>query len=435
MNLLRKSIYWAVLVILIEASVRKYIFASPLVILVKYLFLLPLFFCAFKRPSLWYSAALLAITLPLLATIPSTDFIPYAVYDLISIFFLPVLFFCLSLSRSLFSSRSAQKLLYLVALIGLLNSTLVIIQSFVGPQHWLSQTVDQSFSVHAFGEALKAPGLAGTSSPYMSIAGLIALDVLRRLPNPKPLQKLILTSLIIIAISVVFNLTSRTYVFGIICYVMPRFLIPSLVNKRFDKSTLVFLVLPLTYYLLQTAAPEWGLTIFSANRAVDDFSTAADRLFAIPLLSLFSIDPFTIPLMDGVGLGYAVNNNPFADPFFAPLFCKMNSIGTEHEYERLICSFGGIGFLHILSRVVLAAIAVRNAINYLKPRYPASIASGWIFFSLALANGLLLRANDTATGTLLLLITLSASQSLMQLRGVGRSSRGYHLLSTNFCSQ
>jgi|LakMenEpi03Aug12_release.lakeMendotaPanAssembly.Ray.scaffolds.fasta_scaffold12338_8 hypothetical protein len=429
MTLLRKAILWTVLIILFEASVRKYILASPVLVLLKYIALVPLFVYAFKGPSARYSIALFAITLPLLATIPEPAFIPYAVYDLISIFYLPVILFCLSIARRIFPFQAARDLLRLIALIGFLNSILIILQSLVGPQHWLSQTVDQSFSIHAFGEALKAPGLAGTSSPYMSIAGLIALDVLLRAPISRREKRLIPFSQLLIAISVVFNLASRTYTFGILGYVLPRLLIPSLINKRFEKSALIFLLLPLAYYFFQSVAPELGLSIFKANRAVDDFSSASGRFYTIPLLSLLLINPFALPFVDGLGLGYAVNNNPLADISYTPHFCMVIGLGSEHEYERFICSFGAIGFLHILSRLVLAVISIRNALYYSNPRFPASIASGWLFFTLTLANGLLLRSNDTATGALLLLITLSASQSLLASREDERMHHAHHELS------
>jgi hypothetical protein len=413
MNQLRKGIFWAVLVILFEASIRKYIYASPLVVLVKYIALVPLFLFAFKRPSFLYSIAMVAITLPLVATIPSPSFIPYAAYDLIAIFFLPVMLFFLSSLRCLFSYESAQKLVFLIAIIGVLNSFLIILQSLVGPQHWLSQTVDQSFSVHAYGDALKAPGLAGTPSPYMSIAGLIALDVLPRTSLSRRVKRFIPFLQLLIAVSAVFNLASRSYALGIVVFLVPRLLIPSLINKKFDRSSLIFLLLPLAYYILQSSATEWGLTVFSANRTVNDFSTASSRLFAIPLLSLLTINPFNIPFIDGLGLGYAVNNNPLVDSLYIPSFCTDIGLGTEHEYERFICSFGAIGLLHIFSRLVLVSISIRNILFYLKPSFPASISSGWLFFSMTVANGLMLRANDTATGTLLLLIALSASQSLI----------------------
>ena len=419
MNRLRKGIFFAVLFILFEASIRKYIFSSPLIILVKYIFLAPLFFFAFKSTSARYSIFLFFITLPLLATIPSPSFIPYAVYDLVNIFYLPVLLFSLSLSKHLFSARSARKPLILIAIIGFLNSFLIILQSLVGPRHWLSQTVDQAFTVHAWGEAFKAPGLAGSASPYISIAGLIAVDVLSNSPISKRVKGILLFAQLLILISSIFNLTSRSYAIGIVAFLLARFLISSLVYKRFDIASFMIILLPFVYSLLQSIAPDWGLNIFLANRTVDDFGSAAPRLFDIPvldLISLFANNPLDIPFLDGVGLGYAVNNNPFADIYYTPPFCSEIGLGLEQEYERLFCSFGSISFLHILSRLVLAAICLRNALTSLKLRLPATISSGWFLFFVAMTNAASLRANDTATGLLLILIALSASQSLMSQR-------------------
>jgi hypothetical protein len=152
---------------------------------------------------------------------------------------------------------------------------------------------------------------------------------------------------------------------------------------------------------------------------VDDFNSAAPRLFAIPVLDIISKladNPLNIPFLDGVGLGYAVNNNPLADIYYTPPFCSEIGLGLESEYERFVCSFGAISFLHIFSRLVLGAICLRNALTSLKLRLPAPISSGWVLFSVAMINGATLRANDAATGLLLILIALSTSQSLMSQR-------------------
>jgi hypothetical protein len=422
MPLLFRSVLSAVLLIMLEATIRKFIYASPVVILAKYVVLLPLFLLAFKRLSLWYSISLLAISLPLLVTIPAISFVPYAVYDLVSIFYLPVILYLLTLEKVIFSTRIAYQILALVSLIGVFNSLLIILQSFLGPQHWLSQTVDQAFSAHAFGDAFKAPGLAGTSSPYMSIAGLIALDVLQMAIPKKRTFKLVPFAQLVIGVSVLFNLVSRTYTLGVVGYLIPRLLIPNIIRKKLDKNALVFLLIPLAYLFLRS---ELGLDIITTSRTFDDFDSASGRLFAFPIFSLLATNPFEIPFIGGVGLGYTINSNPLADPFYVPPFCSALGLGTEHEYERFICSFGAIGLFHIIARLALAAVALRNTLFFLKPSFPACIPAGWLFFLLTLVNGLLLRANDTASGTLLLLLSLNASQSLLYFKNQELQARNH----------
>jgi hypothetical protein len=409
----QKATISVLLIILLEASIRKYIFASPVIILVKYLFLAPLFFFSFKRGSRNASLVLIVITLPLLAAIPTYSFMPYAIYDLVSIFYLPVILYCFTLQTQLFTKKVATKILALISLIGFINSVLIILQSILGPQHWLSQTVDQAFSAHAFGDSLKAPGLAGTSSPFMSIGGLISLDVLASNISTKRPTRLIVLAQVLIVISVVFNLASRTYSFGILSYLVPRILIPLFAQGKLNKRIMPFLLLPILYSVLQANADEWGLTFLSANRTIDDFSSVADRLFGIPILLPVLVNPLDIPLLGGLGLGYTVNNNPLADPSYIPTFCRILGLGTEGEYERLICSFGAFGSLHIFSRLFLAVLALRKVLTLVKKKYPPSMPSGWLFFSLTLANGLLLKSNDTATGILLILLALSAAESLL----------------------
>jgi hypothetical protein len=391
---------------------RKFIYPSPLVILAKYIVLFPVFFFAFNKASRLASIMLLAITLPLLATIHSFPFIPYAIYDLIAIFYLPVLIFSIVLCRNPFEKASATKILSVIALIGIINSLLVIVQSLLGPQHWLSQTVDQSFTLHTWGAAFKAPGLAGTSSPYMSIAGLISLDILSKNLTSKKSKRLNASMQFLIILSSLFNLTSRTYSFGLLSYLVPFVLLPLFSRGLIKQRIILLLLLPLAYFVLQSNADEWGLPIFQANRSVDDFASAADRLIGLPILLPFTISPSDIPFIGGLGLGYTVNNNPLVDPSSVTPFCSSLGLGTEGEYERLICSFGFFGSLHILSRLFIALVALRRFVFHIQDNHPYSISSGWLVVALVLANGIQLKANDPAAGFLLILIALSASESL-----------------------
>ena len=390
----------------IEATLRKYIIATPLLIGLKYI---PLFW-SIRRRYLGLAFFVLSTCSLLLLTTASSS-LTGVLYDLLGLILVPFVLYLLA-SRSELVVGQSVPIVKASALLGSLNALLIIWQFFAGPNHFISQTVDQSFSQHVYGVGglfQKAPGIAAVSSPFISVAGLIALEKLRK-PNINKLKKysfILLQS--IIGVSPFFNLPSRTYFLGV--YLFFAFRLLAFLFSRRSLLARLKLLSPLIAGLLTIAATVsifyWNeaIELFSADRVFSDFGSVVSRLLNdyYPLSQL----DLDLPLLGGAGLGSLVGSNYWELASFPQCF----GVWREFEAPRLVCQFGWFGLMLILSRLFIALVFVIKARQFFKGKSYVS-ACGFSYVALQLLLMLQLGVNDYAAGLILVAIISSAPEGI-----------------------
>jgi hypothetical protein len=410
-NFTESLFFWIVIIISLESSIRKYLIAAPIIILLKYPLLILL---AIKLRLYKSKIALLlfVITLPTLFTINNLYQLPFAVYDFVGIAIVPSLSIALFIERNPLNYKLSIKLVQLICIIGLVNSLFVIMQSLLGPAHWLSQTVDQQFTQQTFGDLQKAPGLQAVNPTLFSIAGLLAFHHLYHSASVNKFKYLYQVGSIIISLSLLFNLSSRTYSFSFLLFFMIQFLgwLRFVFKHKVisSKILLAVFILPLICQILINL-PFFHNTLgseilnLSSSRTIEDFSSASPRLLTLEFIEVLKNNiPETLPLINGLGLGATVNNNPYLDTSNLPKYC-IDQFGVEGEFPRLICSFGYYGYILILIRSLFGFIIALKSLNFLKrEKYSLYIITA--FASLLILDGLQLKANDNASGLLLISI-------------------------------
>lgn len=398
------GMYQFLLIYFIEPSFRKYIFAAPGIILIKYIFLIPLFQKALRR-LFGLTGFLLLITIPLLAVIPDDRSLPYAFYDLISLLLVPVLLYESSLFHSV-PAAQAKKILYIIIIAAVLNSVLIIFQQFAGPEHWLNQTVDQQYSAHTFSSnRQKKSGIAATPSALIPVAGLMAASYVSKAKISRPKwYNSALIQLIIIS-SIVFNLDSRSYTLGIVLYLLIMEFCH--VIKRGIPSSAFFLAAPVVFAsFVYFTINGW---ISEANRSMGDFDSASSRFnqWSDVFNHLFTTN-MSIPLINGAGLGATVNNNPFVDT--VPALCSI--FAPDGGLSRYICAFGYFGLLHIFARAFLGVLIFANGSKVFLNGFSLQLTAGLLYLGLLLFLGAALHINDASSGLLAISFCLCAIRSL-----------------------
>ncbi len=392
---------------LVEASVRKYFISSPLVVLLKYIFVLAFIPMVLKKPH-WYPLAMVFLTAPLLFLLPDIQYIGYAFYDIVSILLVPLLIFGVAKYPSFLNSKTTTSLIPIIAFGGILHSLIVILQCMLGPSHWLSVTVNQSAAEFTWGLAHKAPGIAGVSSPYISIAGLTCIQYI--ISRPQLFSKTLIYRFSnvgrwLIYLSALFNLPSRGYVFGILLFSLISATVELTSRKKSSYIyVLIFMAGLIMYFLLQENAENWGINSFQGNRSFEDFDSASSR-FGNYFTTLFS-DKSMYPLFGGPGLGATVNGSPLNDVDRLPPQCSQLILG-EGEYDRFLCAFGFFGVFHILIRMLLGLQLLLIGIKAFLLR-ETSRASGLLFVGYLVFAGAFFKQNDAATGIILITVACSA---------------------------
>jgi hypothetical protein len=417
-NLHWTLLIWVVLVIGIESSVRKYLIGSPIIILLKYplLIYLALKFRLYQNRSAFL---LLMTSIPTLLTVDGIFQLPYAVYDFFGIAIVPSLALALFMERKTLDVNTSTKLIHLICIIGVLNAIFVIFQSILGPTHWLSQTVDQQFTQHTYGDLQKAPGLQAVNPSLFSIAGLSAFEVLYKSTSFKKVKYLYLLGFLTIFLSFGFNLSSRTYFFSFVFFILLKIVswIYCVIKKTAisSKKLIILLVFPLlfiiftdTFFLQSIFGPQ--LENWANTRSIGDFDSAAPRLFTMEFIEVLLNDiPKTLPLINGLGLGATVNNNPnLVEPL--PGYCQ-DQFGLEGEFPRLICAFGYYGYILIFARTFLGFLLAWKSFLYLMSS-KSSLFIIYAFISILILDGLQLKANDSASGLLLVAILVLSIKSI-----------------------
>ena len=389
----------------IEATLRKYIIASPILICLKYI---PLFW-SIRRRYLGFAFFVLSTCSLLLLTTASSS-LTGVLYDLLGLVLVPFVLYLLA-SRSELLVGQSLPLVKASALFGTLNALLIISQFFAGPNHFISQTVDQSFSQHVYGAGglfQKAPGIAAVSSPFFSVAGIIALEKLITLNISKQKKYFLIFLQLVIGVSPFFNLPSRTYFLGVYLFYALRFL-ALFFSRRPLLARLKFLF-PLIFGLLAVAAVSvlsWNeaLELFGADRVFSDLGSVVSRLLSdyYPLSQL----DLDLPFLGGAGLGSLVGSNYWD----VANFPQCLGVWQEYEAPRLVCQFGWFGLILILSRLFIAFVFVIKA-RRLFEGHSYLAACGFSYVALQLLLMLQLGVNDYAAGLILVAVTSSAASGI-----------------------
>jgi hypothetical protein len=400
------------LLIAIEASVRKFFAPTPLIILIKYpiLILLALKLCLYRsKPAL----IMLMLSVPTLATIEAAYQLPYAVYDFVGIAIVPSIALAFFMKRRILDDNTSLKVIHLIFLLGFFNAVFIILQALLGPTHWLSQTVDQQFSQHVFGELQKAPGLQAVNPSLFSIAGLAAIEALKHSITFAKRKYLYSLGFLVICISPLFNLSSRTYAFSFVLFFLLKIFFAI---HEFSKTKTILIngVVGILFLILLFILfdPEAGFSGFLPNnRTFDDFSSVAPRLFTIESIDVFKNSiPESLPLLNGLGLGGTVNGNPYIDPLNLPKHCTFD-FGIEGEFPRLICAYGYYGYVLVLARIFLGILLSWKSLFYLQRRNAPSFIV-YAYVSILILDGLQLKANDSAAGLLIFAVLAAAINTL-----------------------
>jgi hypothetical protein len=398
--------YYFVLLYLLEGTFRKYVFASSSIILLKYFPLYISLYIHFFKNSTYFSYLLLG--LPLWATLADPSQLPYAIYDFNATIIVPLV--CLLVIPSItISTGVATGIIHLALWGGGANSGLIIVQALLGPTHWISQTVDQQFTQHVFSGLLqKAPGIAASSSPFITVAGLLALLALSLQGRVNRKFSLCYKSLVIF--SVLFNLSSRFYSLGVFLYFIVEYALPLFSAKSSQRKAFLLILFAILVYFLYSIFLANFSDFFEFNRTFDDFGSAWGRLYSFfPVEQLF----YSLPFIGGWGLGSTINNNPMypmiiLDTSSVPNQCL--GFFREWEFTRLVCAFGFYAYLLIAARVAAALLLARRSfLSLLKTAsaLPEPLALFYVAINSLLAAQF--KTNDIASGLLLISIVGRAS--------------------------
>lgn len=402
-KLITRSLMWFIFIALIESTIRKYLFPSTLIILLKYIAILPLLWIAISLPLL---RLFIIFSSVFIVTISSLNQLSYALYDWIGLFAVPSVLFVIS-RYTRFPRPASSHIVTLIFYAGLFNSIVIIFQSLLGPSHWISQTVDQQFTLHVFGGGHKAVGIFARSQPLVSVGAIAAFPFTRYSRNL--LCKY--ATYLIVLLSAVANLPSRTYFFGIILYFIVSLLYGK--NLRFIVSFLVVLslitgALSLLFENSLFVDDSIFSNSLSANRTFDDFDSAASRFLDLDGI-FYQLTNLSLPLVGGPGLGATVGNNPLTEPSLLPVQCQGYLI--EPDFSRIICAFGYSGFIYLFIRSYIFFTAF---LPHLLPSHAwsSNIKILSLYLMLITLNQPHLKINDVVIGIILLTSLLAALISL-----------------------
>ena len=381
-----------ILLYLLEGTIRKYIIASTALILIKYIPIAALFL---RKTSFSLPYILVLIFLPVWLTIPSLGTIQFAIYDFFVIAIVPTSVYLIT--RLQFNPVKKIRILNLCFYGGLANSLMITAQFFVGPSHILSQTVDRAFSQHTYGPLFqKAPGIAASSSAYITIAGVIAALSLYKYQKSK--RWLLHLNIFLSFLGLILNLASRSYSLGILFFYVVYFILWSFRSGKLGMLwRTITLALPISY-IYSLFSGDAGFV--NANR-LNDLQSVTSRIpqfFALEQLR------FPLPLLGGLGLGSTVNgasSNP-------DLLSQCRLYFHEYEFTRYICSFGMYGYALILSRLVLSFIFLKPFLKLYHSNFLVR-ASGIAYIAFQFALSAPFKINDVSAGLLLVALASTAS--------------------------
>ena len=395
-----------------EASIRKYLFSSYILIFVKYIFL---FKIKFTKAIFNYSLILFCLSVPLIIhalskeTIPSIDL---ALYDLMTIFLSPILTLAIFTNNQIKNYRLARRFLIFVVLVGLLHSLLIIVQSISDPLSVINTSVYGDNSNIGFGgNRYKVTGLISTPSPFLNVSAILSIWYLRDSSKKKIFSNITYLIEIIIIASGIFNLSAR---FFFIVNLAPYFLkfIENFfqiatrlkINKKkifftvFTSLILIVFINKVTNFKTQNPFLSIGLERYQYKFMVQRVSSLYTDLLHINKVP---------DLIEAPGIGKTVGTRKEIwnlNKLESIERCKES--GKEWDYSRMICLGGFYGyFLIIFCRLIPAFYLFKNYLSSYKKNIYKSSSYGILLVSFLFLLQAQFMYNDVLAGILILSLT------------------------------
>ncbi len=404
-----------------EASIRKYLFSSYILIFIKYIFLLNI---KFTKEIFNYTLILLCFALPLIIHALSKDSIAsidLAFYDLMTIFLSPILTLSIFTNNKLKNYTLARRFLFFVVLVGVIHSLLVIIQSISDPLSVLNTSVYGDNSNQGFGgKNFKVTGLISTPSPYLNVSAILSIWYLRDTPKKRFFSIILYLSEIIILASGIFNLSARFYFIVNLSPYMFKFIenIFQITTKlKINKKRILFTLVSAFIFLVflnkvanfdnQNPLLSVGLQRYQNKFLVQRFNSYYSDLLNINIVP---------DLMEAPGIGKTLGTKEVynIDKIENIEACK--GAGKEWDYKRMICIAGAYGyFLIIFCRLIPSFYLIKiYTSKYNKNKYK-SCSYGIILVSLLFLLQAQFHFNDVLSGILCLSLTSNTIFNIGQI--------------------
>ena len=360
-------------IFIIEATIRKYLISSSLLIMLKYL---PLVITDGKKILESMKVEVItSIVISMLSINTHYFSLVPAARDYLGIFLAPILNIYYTFYKKVsMSSEKLVEILNWVVIGGAANGLMTIIQHILGPRHWLSIGVTGEFDAHTFGGGLiaKANGIFANSSGLFQASTIIVVFSLMELGSKTKKYKIILlTTVFLSLVSAILNISSRTYSFPIFGVFAACILIESKKIMQ-SKNLLLIIMISLVGLVLMN---DIGSSIFNS------------RSFTIGIERVQNADSPWNRFLGRWGLGFAM----YPEEFRFYLFPKLG-IGTtvasligdpefdaicprfveEWEASRILCSFGwiyGLGIL-IIYKIIPCVLLLKGAVKLLGKSKP-----------------------------------------------------------------
>ena len=335
--------YLFVLLFIVEATVRKYLISSSLVIILKYF---PLFAETGKLVIKKMSYFIIISIVISIFSINPFYFSPVAAFrDYLAIFAAPIVnvFFVMVAGHIKIYKIRPLSILHLIIFGSYANSIVTILQQLFGPRHWLSVGVTGEFDSHTFGGGLiaKANGIfANSNGVFQAFTVIIAFALLSLNNNAPSKYKLFLKlSIALSAVSAIVNISSRTYSFSVLgaSVICLLYASKSLLKPRTIILSMIFMIVGLLF--LQDSIQN----ILSSDSVVIGLNRVqnADAPW-LRVLGRWGLSPGMYPdgfqyfLFPKLGIGSTLTGLS-GDPTF-DLLCPQ--LVKEWEGSRILCSYG-----------------------------------------------------------------------------------------------
>ncbi|WP_186544850.1 hypothetical protein [Synechococcus sp. ROS8604] len=279
--------------------------------------------------------------------------------DLLALFIAPSInFFLVDNGYKLLDQRLVIKILQLIIIFGLANAAMSIVQSLLGPTHFLNLGVSGDFDGHTTmgGIAGKARGIFSVANGSFQAIAILTANYIKKTRQYSYYlirfpERMMNTLIILSLASAVLNLTSRSYsLYVLIAVVLPYINIKN-VRKLFSLKSL--LISTLVALLIFIFSPNF----LSSIASLDSFSGGIHRITTaeappVRILMRWGVISDTYPLnfsysvFPRVGIGSTINNQDIRDSVVFSTYCP--AFIREFEPTRILCSLGWFNGLLVL---------------------------------------------------------------------------------------
>ena len=402
-----------------EASLRKYLISSSIIIFIKYIFLINI---KFKKYIFNYALILLCLILPLIIHALSkapTASIFLAIYDLLGIFLSPILVLAILSNDKIKNYALSQRFLYFVVLAGSLHSLLTIVQAVSDPISFINIGVYGEYSNVNFGDGavVNVTGILATPSPFLNISAILSIWYLRDCSNKNIFSKISYILEFIIFLSGIFNLTARTYfIFSLSPYfiIFIKSIIQTAIKLKVTKKIILFIAV-------------FILSLILFINKVTNFETQSDNLslglrryqsaFLLERITSYYSDLINLDnipsIKEAPGIGTTVGANEKNNDEYLESIEGCKGVRREWDFNRLLCISGMYGYLLILFCRLIPAIYLFKIYFscYKKNKYKSS-SIGILIVSFLFLLQTQFQFNDVIAGVLCIAITSNTIYSI-----------------------